>query len=55
MTSYISMKWPVRAETIWVFSSLTEMMSCAFTMKSATSKKTDSRMESRQFAPRKKK
>ena len=55
MTSYISMKWPVRAETIWVFNSLIGMMSCASTMKSATFKKTDSRMENRQFARKKKK
>ena len=39
MISYINMRWRVKAETIWVFSLLIEMMSCASYMKSLTFKK----------------
>lgn len=48
------MKWLVKAEIIWVFSLLTEMMSYVFCMKNQTFKRTFLKMENKRLDKKKK-
>jgi hypothetical protein len=49
------MRWLAKVETTWVFSLLTGMTNCVFTTRSATFRRIDSKMENKQFVPRRKK
>jgi hypothetical protein len=55
MTLSTSMRWLAKVETTWVFSLLIGMTNCVFTTRSATFRRIGSKMENKQFVPRRKK